>query len=52
MILTELGIFISSILLSLGGCIAVVCNESHRSKCTHITFPCCTIDRETTIESA
>lgn len=45
--LTELGIFISSILLSVAGCLSVICTESRRSKCTKIKFPCCVIDRDT-----
>ena len=44
--LTELGIFISSLLLSLGGCISVICSESRRSRCTKITLPCCDIERD------
>ncbi len=44
--LTELGIFVSSILLSLGGCISVICNESRRSRCTKISLPCCDIERD------
>ena len=44
--LTELGILISSVLLSLGGCISVICSESRRSRCTKITLPCCDIERD------
>ncbi len=44
--LTELGILISSVLLSLGGCISVICNESRRSRCTRITCPCVDIERD------
>ena len=48
--LTELGIFISSLLLSLAGCVSVICSESRRSRCTRITFPCCQIHRDTVAE--
>jgi hypothetical protein len=39
--LSELGIFISSVLLSLGGCIAISCSEMRRSRCTQISVSDC-----------
>ena len=39
--LTELGIFISSLLLSLGGCIAISCDSMRRSRCTNIELSDC-----------
>ena len=39
--LTELGIFISSPLLSVGGCIAISCDSMRRSRCTNIELSDC-----------
>ena len=45
--LTELGVFVSSILLSLGGCVAMTCGELRKSRCTQIKCSeCMEIDRQ------
>ena len=43
---TELGIFISGLILSLGGCIAVVCSQLRKSNCSYIKCFCLRCDRE------
>lgn len=43
---TELGIFISGIILSLGGCFAVVSSHCRRSNCKTIDCCCIKIQRE------
>jgi hypothetical protein len=46
MVLSEVGILISSILLSLGGCIAVSATELRKSRCTSIKSQCCACVRD------
>ena len=43
---TELGIFISGLLLSLGGCFAVVSSQLRRSNCKEVSCGCFNMKRE------
>lgn len=44
--LTDLGIFISSLLLSISGLMAVLCSSLRKSNCTSITCgKCCQLER-------
>jgi len=45
--LSELGILISSVLLSVGGLVALVGEQCRRSRCTRINCSdCCQMDRD------
>ena len=44
--LSTMGVFISSTLLSLGGCLSIIFAHLRRSNCSVIDFGCCKIQRE------
>jgi hypothetical protein len=45
--LASLGVLVSSIILSVGGCIAVTGEQFRRSRCTKINCSdCCQLDRD------
>lgn len=45
--LGALGVFLSSLILSIGGCIAVTGEQFRRSRCTKINCSdCCELDRD------
>lgn len=48
MITLEHSLIISSIAISVTYCFVTICRQVQHSKCTHIQFCCCSIDRDVT----